>query len=80
VRAVILAALGECGEARAAEVLATYLGDLSGTPLGGYYLPAMDALVKIGLPDPARRLLGGPEIVAANAAGVLRALAGRPRG
>ncbi|HJN73741.1 MAG TPA: HEAT repeat domain-containing protein [Myxococcota bacterium] len=46
VRAVILWALGELQAAPA--VLASYLGDLQGSALGGFHLPAMGALWKSG--------------------------------
>lgn len=74
VRSALLSALGECGEPSVAEVLAGYLANTHGSALGGFHLPAMDALWKLGDPAPLRALLNGPEIAAANAAGVLAAL------
>ena len=65
VRSALLSALGECGEPEIAPVLATYLANTHGSALGGFHLPAMDAL------------LSGPEIAAANALGVLVALGDR---
>ena len=77
VRGALLSALGECGEPRAAPILATYLANTHGSALGGFHLPAMDALWKLGDPAPLRALLSGPEIAAANAVGVLAALGDR---
>lgn len=74
VRRYLLAALGElqCS----ADVLAQYLGNTHGSAEGGFYLPAMDALWKVGDSKCLRRSLDGPEFVAANALGVLVALGG----
>ncbi len=77
VRSALLSALGECGEPEIAPVLATYLANTHGSALGGFHLPAMDALWKLGDPAPLRALLSGPEIAAANALGVLVALGDR---
>ncbi|MCB9760699.1 MAG: HEAT repeat domain-containing protein [Alphaproteobacteria bacterium] len=77
VRTNLLWALGEIQAADAAAVLCGYLDNLHGSALGGFYLPAMDALVKIG--PPARPHLeavarsGGGD-AARNAEGVLEAL------
>ncbi len=79
VRSALLYALGECGDRAAAQVLAGYLGNTHGSALGGFYLPAMDALVKIGVPGPVVPLLGGDELVVANALGVLGAMGERAR-
>jgi len=74
VRAAMLAALGELGEAEWADLIAGYLGNTSGTAHGGYYLQAMDALVKLSAVQAAERCLGAGEVAAANALGVLHAL------
>lgn len=74
VRAAIVEALGECGAIAVAPALVHLLGDRSGTPHGGLYLTAMDALWKLG----ARASLSaarGDEAIAA-AAGVRAALDG----
>ena len=75
VRRYILAALGElqCS----GEVLQQYLGNTHGSAEGGFYLPAMDALWKVGDLKRLRMCLNGPEFVATNALGVLAALEGR---
>jgi hypothetical protein len=55
----------------------SYLGDLSGSALGGFHLTAMGALVKLGRPAiaPARSVAEGPDSDAAvNAVGVLGGL------
>lgn len=77
VRANILRALGEIADVSAVPVLLPYLDDVSGSAFGGFYLPAMDALVKIGLPAvPAIRRWGvaASPLGRTNAAGVLSAL------
>ncbi len=74
VRASMLHALGEVGEGSKGRLVAGYLGNTSGTSTGGFYLPAMDALVKLEAVDAAAELLGSTEVVAANALGVLGAL------
>jgi hypothetical protein len=77
VRTNLLWALGEIGDASAIPTLLPYLGDVSGSALGGFFLPAMDALWKIGSPAiPALTafLARAPEVAAANAVGVLGAL------
>ena len=56
------------------------LGDTGGSAFGGFYLPAMDALVRLGaaVVPAVERVAGGPdELAAANALGVLHAL-GQP--
>lgn len=76
VRTALYYALGEIADARAVPTLIAALGDTHGSAFGGFYLPAMDALWKIG-PDAAvavRAAAADPaEIVAANAAGILDA-------
>lgn len=76
VRAAVYYALGEIADARAVPALVAALGDTHGSAFGGFYLPAMDALWKIG-PEAApavRHAARDPaEIVSANAAGILRA-------
>ncbi len=74
VRVFMLHALGELGDKSAAGPVSAYLGNTTGSPSGGYYLPAMDALVKLNAVSQARVLLGAEETTAANALGVLGAL------
>lgn len=77
VRANLLWALGELGAESAIPTLIAYLGETSGSAFGGFYLPAMDALVRIGTPARAaleRAARDGNPQVAANAAGALVAL------
>lgn len=77
VRTNLLWALGEVGDPAGVPTLLGYLGDIQGSAFGGFYLPAMDALAKIGRPAvPALRRLAaeGREIDAANAVGVLATL------
>jgi hypothetical protein len=74
VRMSLVAALGELGERRSADVLAAYLGNTHGSAMGGFYLPAMDALWKLGDVASLEARLEGPEDIAVNAAGVLFAL------
>ncbi|MFZ5478665.1 MAG: HEAT repeat domain-containing protein [Myxococcota bacterium] len=77
VRADLLWALGEIADEGVVPVLLGYLGDTQGSALGGFYLPAMDALRKIGpaaLPALRRFAREAPEIAGANAVGVLVAL------
>ncbi len=78
VRTNLLWALGELQSARSVRVLLPYLSDLSGSALGGFYLPAMGALVKLGggALAPVLALAEGPVGDAAdNAVGVLGGLA-----
>ena len=78
VRSVLLVALGEAGARAQAGLLAGYLSNTHGSALGGFYLPAMDALWKIGEIPPLLALLrSDEELVVANAAGVLGALGER---
>lgn len=74
VRTVMLSALGEAGCTHQATVLASYLANTSGSALGGFYLPAMDALWKLDCPEPLRDLLARDALPAANAVGVLAAM------
>lgn len=74
VRMSLVAALGELGDPRSADVLAAYLGNTHGSAMGGFYLPAMDALWKVGDAAALEARLDGPEDIAVNAAGVLVAL------
>jgi len=78
VRSNLLWALGEVQSPRSAGVLAPYLGDLSGSALGGFHLTAMGALVKLGdaAVAPTLAVGRGPAGDAAlNAVGVLAGLA-----
>ena len=74
VRSALLGALGECGAQAAGPVLATYLGNTHGSALGGFYLPAMAALIKLGASDVVRPFLRYEETVAVHAVGVAGAL------
>jgi HEAT repeat protein len=77
VRANLLRALGEIGSPEGIDVLLASLGDSAGSAFGGFYLPAMDALVKLGPPAEAplrAHGLASGEFAAANAVGVLLAL------
>ncbi|MSQ03671.1 MAG: hypothetical protein EXR71_17595 [Myxococcales bacterium] len=79
VRANLVWALGELGSADALDDLVACLGDTSGTAFGGLYLPAMDALVRMGAlaQGPLRRCeAAGIEPAATHARGVLAILAG----
>lgn len=72
VRSVILTALGECGLRSSSRTLAGYLSNTHGSALGGFYLPAMDALCKLGDSSELLSLLASSEeLVVANALGVL---------
>ncbi len=74
VRSVILAAIGEAGCLDRADLLVGYLANTHGSALGGFYLPAMDALWKLGRVEPLQPVLDGPELPAANAVGLLAAM------
>jgi HEAT repeat protein len=77
VRSDLLWALGEIASPASVDTLVTYLGNTHGSALGGFYLPAMDALARIGpasVPALRRLAASGAEIPAANAVGVLAAL------
>jgi len=79
VRTNLIWALGEVQAARAAKVLVTYLGNMSGSALGGFYLPAMGALVKIGqaaVPALERATRRGSSDERAHAEAVLEAIRG----
>jgi HEAT repeat protein len=81
VRANLLWALGELGAGSAVPDLVHHLGDSTGSAFGGFYLPAMDALWRVGAPArPAleRAARTAPEVAAANAIGVLLALGDPP--
>jgi hypothetical protein len=70
----MLAALGEIGAAGRVTLVASYLSNRSGSPQGGLYLQAMDALVKLDGAAAARALLCMEPNVAAHALSVLGAL------
>ena len=79
VRTNLVWALGELQEQRAIGPLVALLGDDSGSAMGGFYLAAMDALVKIG--EPCKSAVGrvaesGSGAASVNAAGVLEQLSG----
>ncbi len=78
VRNTLLWALGEVGDPAAAPVLTRYLENTSGSATGGFHLPAMAALVKLGEPavHHVEPMLAGSEVLAANAAGVLGGIGG----
>lgn len=80
VRTNLLWALGEIGSPTAVPALLAHLADTHGSALGGFYLPAMDALVKLGEPAFAALRAAAaeaPETTAAHAVSVLAA-AGEP--
>jgi HEAT repeat protein len=74
VRTVLLWALGECGATSCAKELASYLGNVSGSALGGFYLAAMEGLAKLPIhavqPVMQRKLGAGDPIEAAHALSV----------
>jgi HEAT repeat protein len=75
VRSVLLVALGESGSRPHSTLLASYLSNTHGSALGGFYLPAMDALWKLNDPEAPTMLLRSDEdLVVANAIGVLGAM------
>ena len=77
VRVHLLWALGELGDLNAAPTLIAYLGNLHGSALGGFHLPAMGALWKLGpavAPALERLAAGAIEEPGVNAVGVLEAL------
>lgn len=81
VRANLLWALGELGSPAAVPDLVAHLNDATGSAFGGFYLPAMDALWRIGAPArPAleRCAASRDDLAAANAVGVLLALGDPP--
>jgi HEAT repeat protein len=80
VRSNLLWGLGELQAPRAARTLVGYLANLHGSALGGFYLPAMGALIKLGAPAvPAltRAAREDGEIAALNAVGALEAIGAR---
>ena len=80
VRSNLLWALGELQAPRAARTLVGYLSDLHGSALGGFHLPAMGALIKLGeaaVPELRRAAAGPEQTPALNAVGVLEALGRR---
>lgn len=82
VRSAIYWALGEIGDPRAIPSLISVLDDTHGSAFGGFYLPAVDALFKIGpaaIPALRAVLRSGTEVAHANAAGALSAIEGWPR-
>lgn len=77
VRAVMLWALGELQDPGSAELLAGYLDHTSGSALGGFHLPAMGALYKLGAaakPILEQVAAKGTEQARGHARGVLEAL------
>ncbi len=72
VRSCLIAALGELQAAEGA--LAGYLDNTHGNATGGLYLPAMDALWKVGDRQPLAEASRRGGIAAANAQGVLAAM------
>ncbi|MCB9793104.1 MAG: hypothetical protein H6741_10295 [Alphaproteobacteria bacterium] len=81
VRARLLWALGEVQATSAAPQLVAYLGNLHGSALGGFHLPAMQALLKLGSAARAPLLAllrDGSEDGAVHAASVLAALGETP--
>jgi len=75
VRSTLLVAIGECGAQERARVVSGYLSNTHGSAMGGFYLPAMDALWKLGAVAVLRPLLGSSEeLVVANVLGVLALL------
>lgn len=77
VRADVLWALGELADPAAIPALIAHISDRQGSAFGGFYLPAMDALRKIGAPAiPAlERAAASPaEDTAAHAVSVLGAM------
>ncbi len=76
VRTNLLWALGEIGDPTSIPTLVTYLGDTHGSALGGFYLPAMDALMKLGaaaVPALTTVAARGADLAAAHAVSVLLA-------
>jgi hypothetical protein len=77
VRANLLRALGEIGGPAGVPTLLAALSDTSGSAFGGFYLPAMDALVRLGpvaVPALRRWMRTADEEGLANAVGVLAAI------
>jgi hypothetical protein len=79
VRTDLLWAIGEIADPASVKTLLGYLGNIHGSALGGFYLAAMAALVKIGplaLPALEAFVWEAPEVAAANAVGVMGAIGG----
>jgi len=77
VRSNLLWGLGELQAPRAARELSTYLANMHGSALGGFHLPAMGALLKLGapaVPELVRVASEGEEVPGMNAVGVLEAM------
>ena len=76
VRSNLLWGLGELQAPRAARELTTYLSNMHGSALGGFHLPAMGALYKLGAPAVPElvRVASAGEEAGVNAVGVLEAL------
>jgi hypothetical protein len=77
----LLLAIGELAEAglRALPLLISHLDDTTGSAFGGMYLPAMEAICRIGpgtIQGLRQRARGQGEIGAANAVGAIAALGG----
>lgn len=76
VRADLVWALGEIAHPGAIPALISHLGDTHGSALGGFHLPAMDALTKLGPPASGALQAAAstaPPIAAAHAVSVLAA-------
>jgi len=76
VRSNLLWGLGELQAARAVKELLPYLANMHGSALGGFHLPAMGALLKLGRrasPELERVAARGEEGAGINAVGVLEA-------
>ena len=75
VRSLLLWALGEISADQTAGQLIEYLGNITGTAMGGFYLPAIGALLKLPqeaiVPALTNTLKIGEEVQAAHALSVL---------
>jgi HEAT repeat protein len=77
VRTTLIWAVGELQDKRAVSVLLPFLNDDAGSPTGGFYLAAMDALWKLGptaVPELRRAASTGDATVACNARHLLSEL------
>ena len=77
VRTTLIWAVGELQDKRAVSVLVPFLNDDAGSPTGGFYLAAMDALWKLGptaVPELRRAASTGEPTVACNARHLLSEL------
>ncbi|MDP6933252.1 MAG: hypothetical protein QGG40_10070, partial [Myxococcota bacterium] len=74
VRTVLLYSLGEAGCVEHSRLVASYLSNTHGSASGGFYLPAMLSLWKLGARDALVRATTGDEVTTSNALGVLGAL------